>query len=390
MSYDWNFGDQTSGSGGLAAHIYATAGVYTAAVTASNSLGSVMTTTPVTVTEVAAYGVDLSPDDSLSGPAGQTVTYTLTITNTGAVADSFDLTATGQSWTTTLSTSLVSLAPSASKVFTVAVAIPPGAADQESDAVTTMAASQGDGSKTDSALLTTTAVVAPVYGVALSADESLSGPVGGQVIYTVTITNSGDVTDSFDLTATGQSWTTTLSTSLVNLAPSASKVFTVTVAIPPGAADQESDTVTITATSQGDGSKTDSALLTTTAVVAPVYGVALSADDSLSGPAGGQVNYPLTITNTGTAADTVDLLATGNGWTTTLSSQAVALAAGASRPVTVTVLIPSTAAAFESDRVTIQATSRHDGSQSDTTVLTTVSSGRPVKSYLPLVILNTP
>ncbi len=107
-----------------------------------------------------------------------------------------------------------------------------------------------------------------------------------RVTYTLTITNNGSVADSFDLTAAGQSWTSTLSAAVLNLAPAASTTFTVDVAIPPGAADQATDGVTITATSQGDSSKTDSALLTTTSVVAPVYGVALSGDDALSGAPG--------------------------------------------------------------------------------------------------------
>ncbi|MFN2118038.1 MAG: hypothetical protein ACK2T4_07090, partial [Candidatus Promineifilaceae bacterium] len=38
---------------------------------------------------------------------------------------------------------------------------------------------------------------------------------------------------------------------------------TVTVAIPPGTASQDSDIVAITATSQGDSSKTDTAVFTT-------------------------------------------------------------------------------------------------------------------------------
>ncbi len=49
----------------------------------------------------------------------------------------------------------------------------------------------------------------------------------------------------------------------MNLAPAAEHDFHGGVAIPPEAADQASDGVTITATSQGDSSKTDSALLTT-------------------------------------------------------------------------------------------------------------------------------
>jgi uncharacterized membrane protein len=208
------------------------------------------------------------------------------------------------------------------------------------------------------------------------------------VIYTVTATNTGTMTDSIDLAASGYNWTTTLSTSQLTLGPSASKDFTVTVEIPPGAADQESDMVTISATSQGDNSKSASAVLTTTSITAPAYGVALSADDSLSALAGEQVIYSLSVTNTGSAADTFDLLASGNSWTTTLSAQAVTLAAGDSQDVAVTVAIPSTAAELASDQVSIQATSRHDSSKTDTAVLTTVSTGPPARIYLPIVVAN--
>jgi hypothetical protein len=103
----------------------------------------------------------------------------------------------------------------------------------------------------------------------LTPDAALDGPAGGQVTYTLTLTNTGDLTDTFDLKAIGQMWTTTLSTSAVNTAPSAHAAFTVAVAIPPDAADQESDTATVTATSRGDGSVVDSAVLTTVAVRKP-------------------------------------------------------------------------------------------------------------------------
>jgi hypothetical protein len=111
------------------------------------------------------------------------------------------------------------------------------------------------------------------HGVSLSPDQAKQGSPGLDVSYTLSITNSGQVTDSFDLAAAGQSWTTNLSASLVNLGPSASADVTVTVSIPIGAADQDTDMVTITATSQGDSSKEDTAVFTTisTGQTAEVY-----------------------------------------------------------------------------------------------------------------------
>lgn len=103
------------------------------------------------------------------------------------------------------------------------------------------------------------------FDLSLSPDEGKSGLPGETVTYTLAITNTGYMTDSFDLAASGQSWTTILSTASVSeLAPAASTNFSATVAIPPGAAFQATDVVTITAISQGDSSRSNATVLTTT------------------------------------------------------------------------------------------------------------------------------
>ena len=82
----------------------------------------------------------------------------------------------------------------------------------------------------------------------------------------MTVTNLGNVTDTFDLAASGQIWETTLSTSQVVLEPGESTQVDVFVRIPLGAAPGASDMVTITVTSQGDPGAEDSGSLTTTAL----------------------------------------------------------------------------------------------------------------------------
>ncbi|NUM46156.1 MAG: DUF4397 domain-containing protein [Anaerolineales bacterium] len=105
------------------------------------------------------------------------------------------------------------------------------------------------------------------YGVSLSADQSASGDAGTTVSYDVMVTNTGNFTDTFDLTFAG-AWGVALSESSVTLAAGASATITVEVDVPADATDGDSAVTTVTATSQGDGTTTDSTDLTTTAVVA--------------------------------------------------------------------------------------------------------------------------
>jgi len=114
----------------------------------------------------------------------QDVVFNLRVSNIGQNADSIDLAASGQIWTTILSISQVDLDASASADFTVTVSIPPGAADQESDTVTITATSQSDNSKTDAVVLTTTTVASMVCGTTTDTPYKLGD-------LSVTITDQG-------------------------------------------------------------------------------------------------------------------------------------------------------------------------------------------------------
>jgi hypothetical protein len=108
------------------------------------------------------------------------------------------------------------------------------------------------------------------YGVQLSADMAKSGMTGETVSYTVAITNTGNTTDTFDISASSI-WTATPFTSSVTLVAFASTTFSVAVDIPAGAADGSSEVATITATSQSDALAADSIDLTTTAAWLRIY-----------------------------------------------------------------------------------------------------------------------
>lgn len=57
VTYTWDFGDGASGSGAAASHMYLTTGIYTATVTASNSVTTITATTLVQIGNVAITGL---------------------------------------------------------------------------------------------------------------------------------------------------------------------------------------------------------------------------------------------------------------------------------------------------------------------------------------------
>lgn len=118
----------------------------------------------------------------------------------------------------------------------------------------------------------TLTVEAPDYGVALSPAQANTGEAGTTVVYTLTITNTGDIVDTFDLTVTG-TWTANLSQTSITLDSGEAATFTVEVVIPGNVSNNANDVTTVTATSQNDDTATDSTDLTTTAVVTvyPIY-----------------------------------------------------------------------------------------------------------------------
>ena len=217
----------------------------------------------------------------------------------------------------------------------------------------------------------------------MSPDQGKSGLPGAILTYSLTITNTGNVADTFNLLASGYSWPTSLTTSSVSLAADGAATITVTVNIPAGVLGDDVDSATISAASQGEGSISDSALLTTG--VSPIYAVELSGDDSLTGRPGTTVSYTLWVTNSGNVADKFDLETSGNVWATALSVSSVSLAVGERVAIKIAVSIPETAANFENDQVTMTAVSGHDGTKSDTAVLTTYSIKSQNKIFLPLL-----
>ncbi len=221
---------------------------------------------PVTMTiGTLAYGVDVGADQALSGRPAETVTYHVTVMNAGnGPADSFDLSVSGNAWTTTAPATVGPLGAGDSATVDVTVEIPSGAAPGDSDVAVLTATSQGDPGVSDSASLTTTVI--GEYAISLEPPEDgQSGAPGDVVTYTLTLSNLGDAPTTVDLTFAGNVWDVSLPETSFDLGIGETVEVVVNVTIPAGAGDGDMDGVTITAT--GLGGATDSSLLTTTAVI---------------------------------------------------------------------------------------------------------------------------
>jgi sugar lactone lactonase YvrE len=112
----------------------------------------------ILVKPAVRYGLTVTPaTDARSGDPGATVTYTLQVTNTGNVSDTFDVRASGYRWTTTPHPTMVGpLVAGGSANVVVTVTIPTSAAGGATDATTVTVASRGGDTVTATSILTTT------------------------------------------------------------------------------------------------------------------------------------------------------------------------------------------------------------------------------------------
>ncbi len=77
ITYIWDFGDGTTGSGAVTGYTYPAVGTYTAVVTASTALNTLTATTTVVVQEAVA---DLVATNDSPTILGGTTTLTATLT----------------------------------------------------------------------------------------------------------------------------------------------------------------------------------------------------------------------------------------------------------------------------------------------------------------------
>ena len=225
--------------------------------------GSTLHATSILTTSIrAAYDFDLQANPAQQdGDPGASVAYLLTVTNTGSLTDTIAFATSGYVWPTAIVPSMVmSLPPYSHTQSVVSTTIPLAALAGAQDVISVTATSQL-GMVAKAVALNTTANA--IYGVSLSpgSAQQISRP-GASVTYPVQVTNTGNITDSFAIAYSSNVWPVSVPAVIAALPPRTATSFTVTVTLPASTLTV-SDTVVLTATSQGNTAQAAAVQLTT-------------------------------------------------------------------------------------------------------------------------------
>lgn len=303
------------------------------------------------------YGVSLTPETANDqGDPGETVSYNLQVHNFGQNSDTYNVVV-ESNWPVSAPATVGPVSAGGTTSLLVEVTVPLTATHGESDTATVTVVSQAQPSIEDSATLVTTANYYEP-GVDPSSENGTGFP-GTEVAYTLALTNLGNITDTFDLAASGL-WPADLPASLGPLGIGESIEFVVTVTIPPDAEAGDSELTTVTIASQGNPAQTAQALLTTE-VGLRGPGISPTQAGRFGNP-GTTVSYTFQVTNLGPETDTFNITVLNADWPTTAPASVGPLGPGASTNIQVQVTIPAEVPGGTFDDATLRLTSPLPGS----------------------------
>ncbi len=208
---------------------------------------------------------------SQQGAPGEQLAYRLWARNTTALTQTLSLSLSGNAWPSQpLTQTTPLLSPWAGSLLTVTVTVPAGAHPPQQDTLTATLSADTSGGVLGAVRLTSNVIGA--RGVLLSpASSAKSGAPGESVQHALVLTNTGSLTDTYDLYIGTPVWGTFAPPSVGPVSPGASAAFTITVQIAADAADGVSEHIALSAVSQADSTVRASAALSTTAVWHRIY-----------------------------------------------------------------------------------------------------------------------
>jgi uncharacterized membrane protein len=165
---------------------------------------------------------------------------------------------------------------------------------------------------------------------------------GSELSFTVGVKNTGNITDSYDLTVLDNlGWNPSLAeNSFENVAPGENRTTTLTVSIPDNADPGTEDNITVTATSRENASVSRSATCLARALILRRVEITIS-PGYRNGPPGATLIYTVKVTNAGRASDNFKLVASGaGGWVASIDPDSLALEPGESGEATLSVTVP--------------------------------------------------
>ena len=306
---------------------------------------------------VRGVEVSISPDYQ-EGLPGETLEYEVTVTSTGNVDDTFDLTVIDtMNWDPTVSENSLRIPARGENTTTLSVTIPEKTFAYKTDDITVTASGTGVENENNAI-----ASVGVVRGVDVEISPSYKENLPGEnLVYIVTVTNTGNVGDNYDLSVSQtKNWEVIFWFTFLNLPSYSSAQSELIVSIPENAIPGTQDNITVTAVSQTDNTVTDSDLCTAQAKIVREVEVSISPNDR-TGLGGENLTYTVTIANMGNVPDNYALENIDTmGWNLSLSEDLLEIENGMSANVTLTVAIPDDAMGRTLDNTTVIATSHEN------------------------------
>jgi len=331
---------------------------------------SVATTRPylkvVYVMPEHGMAVSISPENQ-SGPPGFTLNYVVTVKNTGALDDNYDLTVSDNAgWGPTLLENLLRVPAGENRQTTLSVKVPANALGCTKDNITVTATSRADNAVKDNDACIAHAKIIRNVNVSIlpSYQENLPGE---NLIYTVMVGNEGNIADNYTLEITDNlGWSLMLENNSLAIPPFENRTTKLTVTIPENAPLCTNDNIRVVATSQEN--ENVSAENSCIAHAQVVRGVSVSIWPSYqSGTPGATINYTVTVKNTGNAMGSYGLQKGDDlGWTLVLSQTLLEnIQPNENKTATLNVTIPIYAAGCTVDNIWVAASAMENADVKD-------------------------